>query len=185
MTSVITATPEPSDGHSLPPDFIVEGIPSHFPHRQGSGATEVEYLRYLISGLALNDTIIIVPTNTAFARLAINFNCRMRTLGISNVLYWALDDTASQILREYQIPVYYNPTFFSSKEEESYHTDNYIKMMAERPKFWKMIMRTGFNMLFLDADNAILRNPMDEIVGDADLEGQIDGFTLPAADDIN
>lgn len=114
-----------------------------------------------------------------------NLNCRMRNLGINNVLYWALDETAEAILRDYQIPVYYNPTFFSSKQEESYHTENYIKMMSERPKFWKMIMRTGFNMFFMDVDIAILKNPLDEIIGDADLEGQIDEFDLLTAENIH
>lgn len=179
-----TSTSEPSSADALPPGYIAKDIPEHFPHRDGSESTETEYLQYLISGLALNNTIIIVPTNTAFARLAINFNCRMRTLGINNVLHWALDESVAEILRNYEIPVYYNPTFFSSKEEEIYHTENYIKMMAERPKFWKMVMKTGFNMLFLDVDNVILKNPLEELIGDADLEAQIDEFALTSAENM-
>jgi hypothetical protein len=179
-----TSIPEPTDIESPPSGFIAEGIPAPFLHRDGSDEdAEVDYLRYLIAGLAVNNTIIIVPTNTAFARLAINFNCRMRNLGVTNVLYWVLDASAATILREYHFPIYDNPTFYSSKEEETYHTENYIKMMSFRPKFWKMVVRTGFNMMFLDVDNVILRNPLEELVGDVDLEGQVDEFSFSRAID--
>jgi hypothetical protein len=66
-------------------------------------------------------------------------------------------------------------------DQEWYHSGNYIKMMLERPKFWRMIMKTGTNMLFLDADTAVISNPMAELVGDADLEGEIDAFNLTVA----
>jgi len=143
-------------------------------HRDGSEAKEVPYLRYLVSGLASNQTVIIVPVNKGFIRLAINFNCRMRSLSVNNVLFWALDSSAADTLRDYEIPVYYNPTYFSSQEWEVYHSENYIKMMAERPKFWKLVLKTGYNMLFLDVDIGIVTNPLLSLVGDADLEGQVD-----------
>lgn len=46
-------------------------------------------------------------------------------------------------------------------------------------------METGTNMLFLDVDNAVISDPMTELVGDADLEGQIDEFDLRVAKDLH
>lgn len=142
--------------------------------RNVSETAEIARLRHLISGLALNNTIIIASANTGFIRLALNFHCRMRALGISNVLYWALDENAANVLDSNNIPNYFNPSFFSSKSGEKYHSTKFLKMMAERPKFWKMVIETGYNMMFLDVDTAILSNPLDELIGDADLETQID-----------
>jgi len=109
----------------------------------------------------------------------------MRKLGITNVLFWALDKAAADILHAYDIAVYFNPSLYSSAEYEHYHSQNYIKMMFERPRFWKLIMKTGTNMLFLDIDIAVISDPMAELVGDADLEGQIDEFDLRVAKDLH
>jgi Nucleotide-diphospho-sugar transferase len=146
---------------------------------------EVSYLRYLISGLAINNTVIIVPANVGFIAQALNFNCRVRSLGVTNVLFWALDETAAEILRSYSAPTYYNPSFFSVANLEKYHALNYNRMMSERPKFWRMVMRTGYNMLFMDADIAIIRNPIESIVGDADLEGQTDDYSVRECNDMD
>jgi hypothetical protein len=164
-----------------PPGFLAKGIPIPFPNRDGSESVEVAYLKYLISGLALNNTIIIVPTNTAFIKVALNLNCRMRIFGVNNVLYWALDDTAAKILREYRMTVYHNPNFASIATEENYHSEKYLEMMYDRAQFWRMVVKTGFDMLFLDVDNIILRNPLNDIVGDADLEAQVDEWNLTNA----
>jgi hypothetical protein len=37
-----------------------------------------------------------------------------------------------------------------------------------------MVLKTGFDMLFLDADIVVMRNPLHDIVGDVDLEVQVD-----------
>jgi Nucleotide-diphospho-sugar transferase len=149
-------------------------IPKPLPNRDGSETAEIARLRHLISGLALNNTIIIASANTGFIRLALNFHCSMRKLGITNVLFWALDEAAANVLDANNIPNYFNPMFFSSKGGERYHSDKFLKMMAERPKFWKWVIRTGYNMMFLDVDIAIISNPLDALVGDADIETQID-----------
>jgi len=46
-------------------------------------------------------------------------------------------------------------------------------------------MQTGRNMLFLDADVAVISNPLQELIGDADLEAQIDEKELWRARDMN
>src|SRR5208282_6065558 len=125
------------------------------------------------------------PTNTGYIELALNFNCRMRTLGVTNVLYWALDDTAAEILREYRLPVYHNPNFVSISTKEYYHSEDFIEMMYDRPQFWRMVMKTGFDMLFLDVDNVIIKNPLNDIIGDADLESQVDEIELMMALDMH
>lgn len=171
--------PEPTEPPS-PPSYTAEGIPvGPYPNRDGGESDdEISYLRYLISGMALNNTIIIVPTNLAFARLAINLNCRMRVLGITNALFWALDKGTVEALQAYSIPVYFNPSFYSNEYVEYYHSDGYNQMMRDRPKLWRMVLRTGYNMLFLDADIALLTDPMAELVQDSDLEGQVDELDL-------
>lgn len=105
------------------------------PKRDGSEDMEVEYLTYLISGVALNNTVITAPANKGFIGLAINFNCRMRALGINNVPFWALDKPADEILTTYRIPSYFKPAFSQTETEEAYHSENSLKMMADRPRF--------------------------------------------------
>lgn len=46
-------------------------------------------------------------------------------------------------------------------------------------------MKTGFDMLFLDVDNIVIKNPLNDIIGDADLETQVDEKNLTMALDIH
>src|SRR5271156_2079453 len=171
-----------ADSKELEPtgdNVLGQNVPIPFPNRDGFDSNEeVAYLKYLISGVAINNTVIIVPANNAFIRQALNFNCRVRALGVPNVLFWALDRSSHEILQAYNIRSYYNPTYFSVSSQEHYHSVTYLKMMHQRPRFWRNVMRTGYNMLFMDADIAVIKDPMSVIVGDADLEGQADEYWL-------
>jgi hypothetical protein len=165
-----------SNGH------IAENLPVPFSNRNGSEDMEAEYLNYLISGLASNNTIIIVSINKALIRVGLNLNCRMRQLGMNNVLWWALDESAHAMLTAYQIPSYFNPAFIQMETFEQ-GSNIYLDMMATRFSFWRSVIRTGHNMFFMDVDVVIYRNPLLDLAWDADLEGQVDEFEYEEAVD--
>src|SRR5271154_2627080 len=124
-------TPRTDD--DFEPDEIIS-LP--FPDRTGTNeAEEVEYLRTLISHIADENVVTIVPANKAFTRLAMNVHCRMLALDLTNVLFWALDKSTADLLKGMGLPVYFNPSFFSHEEAVHYHSELYNKIMKERPKF--------------------------------------------------
>jgi len=96
-------------------------------------------------------------------------------------MFWALDPSAALYLQDRNYTMYFNPSYYSNDEFAVYHTEKYIKLMAERPKFWRTVLQTGYDMLFLDSDIIFFKNPQLDLIGDADLEGQIDEFELEQA----
>ncbi|KAJ3032862.1 hypothetical protein HDV00_007028 [Rhizophlyctis rosea] len=138
---------------------------------------EVEYIRYLTKGLAVNDTIVFIPTNDNFLSIATNLECSLRRHGLTNVLFWALDAQSNFALRSRGYQTYFNPSLYGTSECVNYHEPDYNRMMRERPKVWGWFLEAGVNFLWMDADISTAGNPLKALRHDADLEIQSDGVS--------
>ncbi|KAJ3053291.1 hypothetical protein HK097_004622 [Rhizophlyctis rosea] len=136
---------------------------------------EVGYIKYIARRVAVNDTVVFIPTNDNFIELAMNLECSLRRQGITNILFWALDAGSNFALKARGLPVYFNPSLYGTSRCVNYHAPDYNRMMRERPKVWKWFLQAGINFLWMDADISMLGNPFKALRYDVDLEIQSDG----------
>lgn len=141
-------------------------------------AEAVRRLRSLIQPLAKDNTILIVPSNLAFLPLALNLRCRLSSLGVQNILFWALDEQAESRLTSQGVPNFYDPTLTPEGNPNAtwYRDGGYQRMMHSRPRAWWRVLATGFDMLFVDADIVAFRGPESWFPRVGDVEVQLDGF---------
>lgn len=138
--------------------------------------TQVQALRDLMRPIARNNTVIVTPVNEGFLVLGLNLHCRLRALGSTNHLLWALDRATARELSAQDIRHYYDPDLYSVEDYVGYYDSRYIQMMAERPLMWWRMLATGFDILFLDADVVAFDWPERAFARLADLEIQVDGW---------
>ncbi|KAH9822863.1 quinone reductase [Teratosphaeria destructans] len=114
---------------------------------------------------AINNTVVLVPVNMGMLHLAENLLCSLRqtTFDEKKLVFWALDDQAQVILDGKGYATYRDPSLFATSENENKHgdTDNYKRMMLERPKFFMDFLSTGFDLMMLDADTVYFQSPLD------------------------
>jgi len=67
----------------------------------------------IISPIAINSTVIVIPANLGFMDLAMNLYCRLQQLKATNVLIWALDGESSRVFKEKSIAHIYDESLFS------------------------------------------------------------------------
>ncbi|KAI9004807.1 nucleotide-diphospho-sugar transferase-domain-containing protein [Gaertneriomyces semiglobifer] len=137
---------------------------------------EVEYIRYLARTVAINDTLVLIPTNDKFVDQALNLECSLIRHNRPNILFWALDFDAHIQLRALGRRTYYNPALYGTNQAVRYHAPDYNRMMRERPKVWQWFLEAGVSFLWMDADESALGDPFAPLKWDADIEVQVDGF---------
>ena len=127
-------------------------------------------------------SLYIVQVNAGFLSVAMNLICSADKLGIprTRFMVWSMDNITHDFMEGQGILSFYNPSvYFGSKEAVPYHSENYNRMMRERPKFWKFIHSLGISFWWIDAD-IVLQRPIDEMttrlpVSNADIIYQMDG----------
>jgi len=171
-------------GHARPAPFNSEIA---LTRKVGSDQKEIQYLKGIVQGIQQNNTVIIVPTDSEFLRLALNFDCRMRMLNIRNLLYWLRDDISARSLAQQEVQFYYHPELAEKKTPRAKDAEtpvgvSHTAITEAHIRLLRLVLSTGYNVLFLDPHTAILKNPLEALQYDADLEGQIDEVTLEDAE---
>ena len=136
-----------SDGQTL--EFIVDRVK----------------MRSLVPG-STNSMVIVIPGNQAYIGHVLNLVCSWERIGIqrNKILVWALDVETQQALLNRGIWSYVDESLFHETMFLQYGKGNYFKMMNERPKFFDRLLNLGVDILFTDADIAIVRNPLPHII---------------------
>jgi len=119
----------------------------------------------------VNNTIIIVSTNAGFFNMSLSTLCRMREIGVTNVLTWALDKASATALAKLDMPHYFDPKTFSVAKPTSYYDPEYVRMMTQRPAVWWRMLATGFDLLFLDSGHRRVRQPHEGVQEDGGHRG--------------
>ncbi|KAF2152797.1 glycosyltransferase family 77 protein [Myriangium duriaei CBS 260.36] len=117
-----------------------------------------------LAGQAVNNTLVVVPVNTGMLHLADNLLCSLQRTDFngSNILFWALDAHARTILDKRGHTTYFDPHFFGVEINTNHHrnTENYHRMMLERPKFFIDILSAGYDILMIDVDTIWYQSPL-------------------------
>jgi hypothetical protein len=113
---------------------------------------------------ALNNTLIIIPTNTGHLPWTQNLLCSLTRahFNTSTLIFWALDAAVHTTLATHGHATYHNPALFASAANENAHGDTraYKRMMRERPTFYRDVLSAGFDILMLDADTVFWQSPL-------------------------
>lgn len=128
--------------------------PDSYPHRVSAID---EKTKERLQDLAVNNTLTVVPVNTAMLVWAENLLCSVSNISsfdTDKILFWALDLGVKELLNTRGFHTYYNPSRYSvsSRVDSTQNTQAYEHMMLERPKFFIDLLATGLDFLFLDAD---------------------------------
>lgn len=114
---------------------------------------------------AFNNTVIVVPVNTGMLDLAANMRCSLtRTdFDISRIVYWTLDDEAEKTLSKQGYATYRDKSLYGVSGNQNDHggTDDYRKMMKQRPQFFIDFLSTGYDLMMIDADIVFYQSPLD------------------------
>ncbi|KAJ3188478.1 hypothetical protein HK101_009153 [Irineochytrium annulatum] len=134
----------------------------------------------------VNRTIVLVPFNQAFLVVMANFICSVDRLAERDgvklpLVFWPLDQIAYEWAKGKGLhPILYERDLFATMDFVVYGGPKdtpYFLMMRERGKVFKRIVHDlGYNMLFLDCDLVLLKNPLDLLAWDSSLEVQIDAW---------
>lgn len=117
---------------------------------------EIKDLESKIKNIKINNDIIIIFANNKFQNQVIQRAKEMEKLNIKNFIIISLDDKLNKILETKQINFFYYPFR--------------IQTPNDRQKFWIIrinilyeILKLGFNILHMDADSMIIKNPFEII----------------------
>ncbi|KAJ3094264.1 hypothetical protein HDU96_001765 [Phlyctochytrium bullatum] len=129
---------------------------------------------------------VMVQVNQGFVHLAENLACTAVNASMYKglMVYWSMDPTTHEYLTARGYLSYYNPERFTTHHgAESYHSENYNKMMRDRITFWQTLTNMGVSFFWVDADIAIHKDIryLIERPAYADLDGafQVDTGHLP------
>ncbi|KND04422.1 uncharacterized protein SPPG_00151 [Spizellomyces punctatus DAOM BR117] len=117
----------------------------------------------------LEEFVMIIPANKGMLSMAYNLLCSLRRVGSDAVpVIWALDMEAVRDLASYRqrhslrFGIYHDPNLFSVSSFEAGGSDNYWRMMSQRPNFFLTMLRdTKLGVLFVDADIVFYSDPWD------------------------
>ena len=112
---------------------------------------------------AVNNTVMVVPVNKGMLQYAKNMVCSLRKINfdVQNMVFWTLDDEASEILRTLGLNTFHDPSMYGVADFVGVDgRDHFEHMMTERPKFFINVLSAGLDILFLDADIVFFDDPL-------------------------
>jgi hypothetical protein len=114
-----------------------------------------ECIREIVSEVAIDNTVVIVPVGISFLPLANNLRCSLQRVGIENIVHWALDKEAHLLLIERDYISFYNPEIQEGIPEKDAMLR---KVFRAKPKVLLKILSAGYNIWYLDADTVVNRD---------------------------
>lgn len=121
---------------------------------------EPDLLTYREKALNSEKTIVITATNHGFLNHLYNFDCFMQRIHFK-YLVLAIDEKAYLTLKTHDhIPVFYDPIVQGAEENLLYQSKHYLWVTKLKFAFVLITMQMGYNVLFIDTDVAVVRNPL-------------------------
>jgi hypothetical protein len=116
-----------------------------------------ECLREIVTNIASNNEIILIPVNTGMYAVAMNLLCSLRRSAITNVVFWALEIEAHERLVSDGHMSFVLPNLRGSPARVFPNEDSFVTMLRSKPIVLQKFVNAGFNVWYLDADMVALR----------------------------
>lgn len=132
--------------------------------------------------------IIILVTNFGQSNLLLNLVCSAKSRGVDlgRFLLFATDKETYELAQHMSIHVFYDPVVFSSIPKEAgadYASHNYAFAMMGKVYSVHLALLLGYDLLFMDVDITVYKNPLDlfdkVISHEYDIYFQHDGYHHP------
>eukprot|EP00842_Homolaphlyctis_polyrhiza_P001241 jgi/Hompol1/2117/HPOL_002833-RA len=112
-------------------------------------------LREVVSTVTDHDEIVVIPVNRAYLRLTDNLRCSLLHAGMRNILFWAFDiQTHDQLIEAGYLSIYI-PSAKGSPHRYEHNSDDFTKIMRNKPVIIRRLLSAGFHVIFLDADTIV------------------------------
>lgn len=141
--------------------------------RNQEDEASIRRIQHVVDNGTVNNTVILIPVRSRSMVWVDNLSCRLSFMNLSNVLYWALDDSTATQLQKKGLRFYYNPLLDLQGEQE-----NDIQEARHKVRILDWIVRAGFSVLYVEPTVVLFRDPMRSLVMDADVEIFADQLSL-------
>lgn len=149
---------------------------------QPNNMTELE-LR-LSKAANQNRTVIITSLNAAWSQNNSMIDLFLQSFRVGNgtqhllknLLIVAVDNTALHRCRQIHEHCYLMKTGVDFSAEELFMTEDYLKMMWRRLRFFGQVLEAGYNYIFSDTDILWFRDPFTRYSPSADMNIASDGY---------
>ncbi len=105
--------------------------------------------------------VSIVLCNVGYAEICNNLLHSMKMVSLSNYFVIALDGAMAHWLQQNKIPCYYKQGTEEVAQYVTHNTEQFNKITRLKPYYVLEIIKLGYNVLLLDADVVLIRNPFD------------------------
>jgi hypothetical protein len=123
--------------------------------------------------------VVMVPVNLPFLNTAKNLECSLQKLGYNDVIYWALDLDAYEYYLDLGKLVIFLPGLDPLSSVNPPKTQFLKEILRWKPKAIKMVVESGIDCWFLDADVIALK-PFQKIKDSADVFFGMKDYGLPS-----
>lgn len=128
---------------------------------------------------AVKQSVVVLMMNAGHVELCLNAIFSLRAVGVSNIMVFALDDTARQALQHVEVASYLVPNMSAycthCQELRDVWTRGFADIATLKPACVLAVLRLGYNVLWMDTDIVAFRNPFDYLLPTADLTFQVGG----------
>ncbi|KAI9207406.1 core-2/I-branching enzyme-domain-containing protein [Polychytrium aggregatum] len=111
-----------------------------------------------LSKIAVNNQVIVIPTNKAFVKIALNLACSLARQGLYNIVFWSLDIQAHDTLLDKGYVSLFDFPDYATKRRVYRQDYDLVRMMRNKPKVLAKLVGAGFDVWFLDGDSVVLRD---------------------------
>lgn len=115
-----------------------------------------------------NKTVVLVAVTAGYKEMLLNFICRLREMGITNVLIAALEEDLYKYAFTQGLPVYLEniPATFGnlSTAECPFGSQCFRQFTKLKSRAVLNVLRAGYNVLWTDVDIAWMKNPLPDMM---------------------
>lgn len=115
-------------------------------------------LSFFAKDVAINNEVIIIPTNIGYEDITNNLLCSLSHFQIKNILYWSLDHlTHDKLLKKGLLSVFF-PGFPTVEDMLEPDDKLFTKVFRYKPRLISNLLKLGFDVWYLDADTVALED---------------------------
>jgi len=122
----------------------------------------------------LSKMIILSTADIGYRKLAWNWACKLRELGVQNFVLFAIDHKIAESLRQHKVNSFYAPALAKSSDDAIglWGSTSYNSVVHLKTKQQLAVLKLGFDAFYLDVDISVrvdVRNDLVRMCPDCDI----------------
>jgi hypothetical protein len=116
-----------------------------------------ECLREIVSTIADQNEIILIPVNSALYSVAMNLMCSLIRIDQTNVVFWSLDIEVHERLVNEGYLSFVLPNLRGNPERLQPKQNELTKLLRSKPVVIQKFINAGYDVWYFDADMVVMR----------------------------